>query len=760
MTSADVPGVAEPVQRFYDAHGRLDRVEQGAGAALRRIAYAYDAGSGYLASVTDALARTTRFEHDEAGRVTKQILPDLREVTFAYDLAGNVTSVTPPTRPAHQFGYTPVDQLSSYTPPDVGFAPRQTSYAYNADGQVTTITRPDGQVVSFGYEASGRPDFVTLPTGMVDYSYDATSGRVSSVTAPGGYQSTYSYEGPLLSSITTSGPVPGTVGFGYDADLRPSSQTLAGGPSVTFGYDADGLLTSAGALTLTRDVASGQLQSTTLGTTSDVRTRTGFAELDVYTARISGETLYSYDLDRDVAGRIRKKTETVGNVTRVWEYGYYPERGWLKEVKRDNVVVESYVYDGNGNRTAWSDFWGTSAATYDAQDRMLTAGGATYTYTNNGELHQKTAGTETTVYSHDVRGALVGVDLPNGIAISYVVDADGRRIGKRVNGVLTKGWLYAGGLAPVAEVDALGQVTATFVYATKGNVPDYVLRDGTSYRLFTDPLGSVRLVVEATTGALVQQIDYDAFGRITYDSNPGFQPFGFAGGLYDPQTGLTRFGARDYDPEVGRWTSKDPIGFNGGDYGLYSYAGSDPVNEADPTGLAGVGHHYVPVSVFSEIPGLSPEATAVFDKATTGPLTKPNWNVGFTKQHIAYNNAARNLLKDYMTRNGITPSAMTADEAATFVAEIRAQEGPVIHDFLQNVEQAAARYAAEEASAVEASALAGACRGVGRALGIIGFVPMILDAWDRAQLIEECERNPCAETLPDGLSLKCGVWCS
>ncbi len=216
---------------------------------------------------------------------------------------------------------------------------------------------------------------------------------------------------------------------------------------------------------------------------------------------------------------------------------------------------------------------------------MLTAGGATYTCTNNGELHQKTAGTETTVYSYDVRGALVGVDLPNGIAIGYVVDADGRRIGKRVNGVLTKGWLYAGGLAPVAEVDALGQVTATFVYATKGNVPDVVLRDGTSYRLFTDHLGSVRLVVEATTGALVQQIDYDAFGRILYDSNPGFQPFGFAGGLYDPQTGLTRFGARDYDPEVGRWTSKDPIGFAGGSVGLFEYVGNNPVNLIDPSGL-------------------------------------------------------------------------------------------------------------------------------------------------------------------------------
>ncbi|MFQ5515845.1 MAG: RHS repeat-associated core domain-containing protein, partial [Myxococcota bacterium] len=55
--------------------------------------------------------------------------------------------------------------------------------------------------------------------------------------------------------------------------------------------------------------------------------------------------------------------------------------------------------------------------------------------------------------------------------------------------------------------------------------------------------------------------------------------------MYDPDTGLVRFGARDYDPEVGRWTAKDPIRFAGG-LNLYAYVGSEPINRIDPSGLA------------------------------------------------------------------------------------------------------------------------------------------------------------------------------
>ena len=79
-------------------------------------------------------------------------------------------------------------------------------------------------------------------------------------------------------------------------------------------------------------------------------------------------------------------------------------------------------------------------------------------------------------------------------------------------------------------------------------------------------------------------MDYDEFGNVTLDTNPGFQPFGFAGGIYDQHTKLTRFGARDYDAYIGRWTTKDPIRFNGGDTNLFGYVLADPINGIDPEG--------------------------------------------------------------------------------------------------------------------------------------------------------------------------------
>jgi len=60
----------------------------------------------------------------------------------------------------------------------------------------------------------------------------------------------------------------------------------------------------------------------------------------------------------------------------------------------------------------------------------------------------------------------------------------------------------------------------------------------------------------------------------------------FAGGPYDEDTRLVRFEFRDYDPDTGRWTAKDPIRFAGGDTDLYGYC--HPVNLVDWNGLASI----------------------------------------------------------------------------------------------------------------------------------------------------------------------------
>ncbi len=90
--------------------------------------------------------------------------------------------------------------------------------------------------------------------------------------------------------------------------------------------------------------------------------------------------------------------------------------------------------------------------------------------------------------------------------------------------------------------------------------------------------------MDINNGEIVQQIDYDEFGKVAENSNPDFQPFAYAHGLYDTHTKLARFGVRDYEANCGRWTAKDPIGFGGGVSNLFEYCVNDPVNLFDPNG--------------------------------------------------------------------------------------------------------------------------------------------------------------------------------
>jgi len=576
----------ESVSYTYDALGRLATITQGTGATARTSTLSYDT-KNLLTSILDPLNRTVGFSYDLAGRITSQTLPDTRTIGYSYDANGNVTSITPPGRPTHAFDYTPVDLESDYNPPDAGFTPRNTQYTYNLDRQLTLVTRPDGQTLGLGYDTGGRLSTLTLPGSLtITYAYDPTKGTLSTITAVDGGTLAYTYDGSLLKQTTWAGTVAGSVARTYDANFRIITQSVNGANTITFGYENDSLLTSAGAETITRSSQNGLITGTTLGVVADSRSYSTFGELGSYTATANSATVFDVQYTRDKLGRITQKVETIGGNTDTFEYTY-DTAGRLTDVTKNGTVVSHYVYDINGNRLSLTDSTGTVSGTYDAQDRLTNYGNLQYTYTANGELQTKTNPVlgQSATFSYDVLGNLTAATLPNGTQISYVIDGQNRRIGKKLNGTLAQGFLYQNQLNPVAELDGTGAVVSRFVYGTKANVPDYMTKSGVTYRIVSDHLGSPRLVIDTSTGTVAQRMDYDEFGNVLLDTNPGFHPFGFAGGLYDQHTGLTRFGARDYDAQVGRWTAKDPIRFLAGNTNLYGYALNDPVNGLDPSGL-------------------------------------------------------------------------------------------------------------------------------------------------------------------------------
>jgi RHS repeat-associated protein len=502
-------------------------------------------------------------------------LPDGSVMGFAYDAAGHLTSLTPPGRPNHLFSYTPADLVSTYTPPAV-LSGGVTRYNYNRDRQLTMIARPDGKTVSFAYDPAGRLDALTMSRGSYGFSYN-TAGQISKMIDPDGGEVENAYSGPLLMSTTWKGPVIGSVSFAYDNDFRLTSETAAGS-SVAYSYDADGLLIDAGPLSLSRDAQNGLLTGSTLGVISDTWTYNSFGEPVSYSAA----SLFAQQYGRDDGGRITQKFETVMGETHKYLYGY-DTAGRLSGVTRDGANVSSYTYDSNGNRLP---------GTYDSQDRMLAYGGATYMYTGNGELASKTDGSGATTYDYDELGTLTKVSLPTGKVIEYVIDGQSRRVGKKIAGILVRQWLYGDALRIVAELDGTGAVTSRFVYGSRANVPDYMIRGGITYRIISDHLGSPRVIADSANSSVVQFMDFDEFGNVLLDTNPGFTPFGFAGGLYDGDTNLVRFGARDYDARVGRWAAKDPALFAGSGSNLYGYSFADPINFLDVDG-----HHPIAVAV-------------------------------------------------------------------------------------------------------------------------------------------------------------------
>ena len=574
-------GGEDPVLYAYDSHGRfLARLQGSSG-----ITYTYDV-TGEVYTRADASGGQTHYGYDAAGRLIQTTLPSNNLYRFAYDANSNLTQVTPPNDLSHFFTYDPLDQPAGYTPP--GGAPYAYTWVYDADRERTGVTLPGSLLEAYSYDAGGRVTALSYPSATVSYVYtdstDLQTGITWNPTVGAAQSVSLTYDSANLAGLTWSGAATGRYTYTYGNDLQLSGVALDADPPVTLARDADGLVTRYGGFTYARGGPGGDPTLIGDGVLTATYAYNSLATLSARGVTVAGQSLYQEQMSYDSAGRLRQKVEALPGGTHTLSYTFDAD-GQLLAVWRDGSPVEQYGYDANGNRTGRQVGAGPAeAATYDGQDRLLQQGGVSYQFSAAGTLLQRGGDT----FQYSARGELLRA-VVGGQAATYAYDGLGRRVARTdVSG--TTQYLYGNPGNPfqvTASRDPSGVRTA-YTYDEGGRLLAFQ-RGAAWYYVATDFLGTPRLVAGAD-GVVVKRLEYDAFGDVLSDSNPGFDlPIGFAGGLTDNLTGLVHFGARDYDPLEGRWIARDPVLFEGRQVNLYAYVGNNPAQLADPWGLFSIG---------------------------------------------------------------------------------------------------------------------------------------------------------------------------
>ncbi|MGQ9524333.1 MAG: NHL domain-containing protein [Armatimonadota bacterium] len=568
-----------PITISYDARGRIVQEQQGDTSR----AYQYDE-KGRIASVVLADGSRRSYSYDEADRVTTLTLPSGRTYSFGYEANGNITTITTPAGTTHRLAYNGLDLESAYTSP-LGAT---TSWSYTPDGRLSRIAQPDGTIVEMQYACEGSPMLKTFPEGSVRMEYHPDTGRLTDLRrydSAGSLvqQASFTYDGGLLLTETWRGAAEASITYSYNADFLPTSLKLESGGEtiqVPIGRDADGLAVKYGPFEIKRGGPNGAISSISDGVMTLSCEYDRLGRLSTKTCSVAQQNVYRLQIEYDSLSRISRRVESVVGVTHTYQYSYDAD-GQLIQVLQDGSPIERYSYDLNGNRTLRQiGSAPEDAAEYDAEDRILKQGGTLFTFDASGRMAKR--GEQTFRYS--AVDELLQTEV-GGKLVNYTYDGYGRCVARTAGGQ-TQEFIYA-------NQDYLFEITACrypdgtldlFFYDDAGRLFAFQ-RAGRMYYVGVDQVGSPRVVADSA-GRAVKILEYTAFGELLSDSNPTFQlPVGFAGGLADPDTGLVLFGWRSYDSIAGRWTSRDPILFEGTDLNLYLYLGNAPLSGRDPSGL-------------------------------------------------------------------------------------------------------------------------------------------------------------------------------
>ena len=447
--------------------------------------------------------------------------------TYTYDSSDNIISVTERNGQTTTFTYDPMNRITLAEYADGSF----TTYQYDAAGRIATISDTISGVISYTYTDSGCSTGTCGGTAV---------DRLASETTP-----------------------QGTINYSYDAIGRRTIMTVAGQPAVNYSYDANSRLTSIDTI-------------------------------------ISGATA-TFSLGYDTIGR--RTTLTLPNgVTTNYSYDNASRLSNLQHVDSSNNVLESlsYTYDADGNRLSMNRQNVTTvplpnlvtSATYNDANQMLiftpqTGSAKNITYDLNGNMISVTNSCGTTTYTCDARNRLVGINGYNSdcsaLTASFKYDALGRRFEKTTNN-RTIQYLYD--RMDIAEEIESGAVGASYIRTLNIDEPlARIKADGTLRYYQRDALGSVIALTDSTEAIKTQYV-YDPFGSTTVIGEGSDNPFQYTGRESDG-TGLIYYRARYYSPEIQRFISEDPIGFEGG-INFFAYVRNNSLNRNDPNGEIGL----------------------------------------------------------------------------------------------------------------------------------------------------------------------------
>ncbi len=576
----------------YDGNGNLvtvtDPLNRGTRLELDSL--------NQLTRVLDPAGGVVSYSYDLFGNLVRQVDPNGHAYEFGYDDLDRQIRTVDPMGQVTTVEHPPYCGTTVTTDAE-GHA---TTLYRDVTCQVTERAFDDGSSFAFSYDTEGRRVGASSLRGGT-YGSFLYGARTYGSDAE---ETTFEYDAnSRLTSVTYPGDH--TLGFAWDDAGRLSSLTDIHGTATAYGYDAGNRLTTvtrAGKATTYQYDEAGRLASLVYpnGVSCDFT-----YDHDSRVTRMLWEKdatlLYHIEYRYDRAGNRTRRMVTKSPEAAVIEDFNYDALSRLVRVDENGSLRAHYKYDPAGNRllkkrppTLSSPDDGVVVDNdelyeYDASDELVAMNSTRFRWDRVGQLVEKDDPTQAnpTRYEWNAAHRLAKVTLPNLTAAEYRYNGDELRTWRREpSGAETNCyWVPSGilGLSQVLnETDGDGAPKANYVLGPNVLI---AIVDGSGHERYyiTDALGSV-LALTDDTGAVTDTYAYDEYGILIASIGSTYNPQGFTGQYYDGETRFCYLRNRHYAPEQGCFIRRDPTG-SMGIASQYLYADNDPTTFSDPLGL-------------------------------------------------------------------------------------------------------------------------------------------------------------------------------